>query len=162
MSKSKTIAFIGLIILAFCICKIGNAVAAEKIAGRNVKHNVKWEQIEVGDEEGHVVAVYENKGVNSRTDGKTSAYLECGILDINHKTGVGTGNGYGTHTYKDGDKTYFIWEGKIAEKGIWKGTWAYTKGTGKFEGIKGEGTFTSYDIAPGQSYNDFEGEEELP
>lgn len=162
MSKSKTIALIGLIILAFCMCTIGNAVAAEKITGRNVKHNVKWEKIEVGDEEGHVVAIYENKGVHSRTDGKTFVYWECGNLDINLKTGVGSGNGYGTHTDKDGDKTYFTWEGKIAGKGIWKGTWTYTSGTGKFEGIKGGGTFTSYDIAPGQSYNDFEGEEELP
>ena len=115
MSKSKTIALIGLIILAFCMCTIGNAVAAEKIAGRNVKHNVKWEQIEVGDEEGHVVAIYENKGVNSRTDGKTFVFWDCGILDINLKTGVGSGNGYGTHTDKDDDKTYYTWEGKDAD-----------------------------------------------
>ena len=162
MAKGKVIAFIAVITLAFGMTAIDNAVAAERIAGRNVKHNVKWEQIEVGDEEGHVIAVYENKGINSRTDGKTFVSWECGILDMNLKTGVGSGNGYGTTTDKAGDKIYWTWEGKNVGKGTWEGTWANTTGTGKFAGIKGKGTFTSYTVAPQQSYSDWEGEEELP
>jgi len=39
---------------------------------------------------------------------------------------------------------------------------SYTTGTGKFAGIKGKGTFTSYAAAPQQSYSDWEGELELP
>ena len=162
MSKSKTIALTGFIILVFCMSTIGNAVAAEKIAGRNVKYNVKWEQIDVGDEEGHVVAVYEHKGIDSRTDGNAFVLWECGILDINLKTGVGSGNGYGTLTDKDGDKIYYTWKGKTAGKGVWKGPVAYTTGTGKFGGIKGGGTFTHYSIAPRLGYADWELEVELP
>jgi hypothetical protein len=162
MAKGKVIAFIAVITLAFGMTAIDNTVAAERIAGRNVKHNVKWEQIEVGDEEGHVIAVYESKGISSRTDGKTSLLWECGILDINLKTGVGSGNGYGTTTDEAGDKMYWTWEGKNVGKGTWEGTWAYTTGTGKFAGIKGKGTFTSYAAAPQQSYSDWKGELELP
>lgn len=97
---------------------IGNAVAGEKIEGTAVKHSVKWEQIEVGDEEGHVVAVYEHKGIDRRADGKIFVYSECGVLDMKVRTGLGSGNGYGTSTDKEGDKVYWTWEGKCVKKGL--------------------------------------------
>ena len=56
MSKGKIIALIALITFSFGMTAVGNAVAGVKVNCRNVKYNVKWKQIEVGDEEGHVVA----------------------------------------------------------------------------------------------------------
>jgi hypothetical protein len=41
-------------------------------------------------------------------------------------------------------------------------TWTYTKGTGKFEGFQGAGTFKAYILGPGQWYSDWEGECTLP
>jgi hypothetical protein len=56
MSKGKIIALVALIIFSSGMTALGNAVTAGKVNCRNDKYNVKWKQIEVGDEEGHIVA----------------------------------------------------------------------------------------------------------
>jgi len=43
-----------------------------------------------------------------------------------------------------------------------EGTWTCIKGTGKFKGIQGAGTWKSYILGPGQWYTDIEGEYTLP
>ena len=53
--------------------------------------------------------------------------------------------------------------GKMVGKNQWAGTFTYTKGTGKFEGIKGNGTWNSYSMGQGQpSYMELEAEFEVP
>ena len=169
MSRFKLFAFIALITLAFGVALVGNTLAAEKVKGRNVSHAVKWEQINVGDEDGHVVAVSEGKGITTNLEGKWLfngwPYHDTSLYDINPKTGLGSGQGYGDQTDRDGDKVYWTWEGKMLKggkfgTGYWAGTWAFVKGTGKFEGIQGRGTFQSYDIG-GDTLNDWEGDVEL-
>ena len=171
MSKSKIIALTALIIFAFAIVGLSNAVAGEKFKGRTVKHNVKWEPINVPDEEGHVIAVYEHKGIGTNMEGKTfgdgTVSWETGLLDMNFKTGLGSGHGYGVVTDRDGDKYFFTWKGKRVrgEKGwtgYWISQWTIVKGTGKYEGIQGKGTSYTYNVAKGQSYSDWEAEVELP
>ena len=49
------------------------------------------------------------------------------------------GSGTCTDTYKGGDKAHFTWEEGSHLKGY---TYKYTGGTGKYEGAKGEGTYT--------------------
>ena len=53
-------------------------------------------------------------------------------------------------------------KGKSVKKGHWEGKWTIVKGTGKFQGIIGGGTYSSYMLAPGQSYSEWEGEIEMP
>jgi hypothetical protein len=89
-----------------------------------------------------------------------------GFYDINLKTGLGSGHGYGEQTDRDGNKWYFTWEGKLGKggkfgTGYWEGTWKALKGTGKFEGIQGKGTFQGNPVGD-QIYNPWEGEIELP
>jgi hypothetical protein len=56
-----------------------------------------------------------------------------------------------------------VHEGKPAGKGHWKGTYYFTKGTGKFEGIKGGGTWDSYSMGQGHpSFLEIVGEQEIP
>ena len=93
---------------------------------------------------------------------KRSAERGVGFADINPKTGEMFGHGYGVETDKDGDKTISAWEGKPIAEGQWKGTWTFKKGTGKYEGVKGSGTWTSYNLAPQQSYVEVEGVMETP
>jgi len=59
MSRFKLFAFIALIAFAFGVVLVSDALAGEKGKGRLVCHSVKWQQIEVGDVEGHIVAVSE-------------------------------------------------------------------------------------------------------
>ena len=42
--------------------------------------------------------------------------------------------------------------GQAVGKGHYKGTFTYVKGTGQFEGIKGSGTWESWDLSKGISY----------
>ena len=99
MSKSKIMGVMALIAFAMGILLVGNAVAGEKFKGRTVMYGTKWEQINVGDEDGHVVAVYESKGISTNLEGKQFfdgwPIRETGVMDINLKTGVGSGHGYG-------------------------------------------------------------------
>ena len=165
MSWSKKIFVIKLIILAFLIVIVNYSMAGEKqkVKGHTAETNVKWEQIEVGDEEGHVIAISESKriGFIETTDEKIIG-RGVGILDLNLKTGQGSGNGYTVSIDKDGDKRYSKWEGESVAESHWKGKWTFVKGTGKYEGIKGGGTFSSFTLAPGQSYSEWEGEIEMP
>jgi hypothetical protein len=167
MSKSKIIAMMALIVFATGIILVNCAVAGEKVKGRTVTHNIKWQQIDVGDADGHVVAIEENKGVSANLEGKWFAdgwsFRETGLYDINLKTGIGSAHGYGDYTDRDGNKWYFTWEGKAVkgEKYAWGGTWKAVKGTGKFEGIHGGGTWQNYQVGD-QGYFDWEGDIELP
>ena len=59
MSCSKIISIVAVIILLFGISTIDYAAAAEKAKCKSegTFYSVKWEQIEVGDGEGHMLAV---------------------------------------------------------------------------------------------------------
>ena len=163
MFWSKIISAAAVITFVFGIATIDCAVAAEKHKWHGTSYTVKWEQFEIGDEEGHVIAIYEQKQIyfNENTGAKTPS-TTYGILDLNIKTGQGSGRGYGVNFFKDGAKTFRTWEGKSVGEGHWKGTYSLIKGTGKYEGIKGGGTWDSYSLAPQQSYLEGEGEEEVP
>ena len=59
MCKFKTIGLIALIVLTFGMTAIGNAMASEKYKSSGVMYAVKWQPINVGDEEGHLVVAKE-------------------------------------------------------------------------------------------------------
>ncbi len=165
MSRSKIISAITIIIFIFTIAIVNCALAGEKIKYKShgAIFNDNWEQIEVGDEKGHVLAVYKSKAIYfNESTGKKSVGFSVNTMDINFKTGQGFVQGYGITTDKDGDKMIRSHKGKPAGKGHWKGTFVYVKGTGKFEGITGGGTWNSYSLSKGQSYNEVEGEYQLP
>ncbi len=170
MFKPKIVVMMALMVFATGILLVGDAVAGEYVKVRNANHNVKWQQIDVGDLDGHVIAIGEVKGVTTNLERKWFndgwSFRGMGLYDLNPKTGLGAGHGYGEHTDRDGNKYYFIWEGKSLKGGkygtdYWEGTWKAIKGTGKFEGIHGKGTFQSYAIGD-QAFDDWEGEVELP
>lgn len=165
MSWLKIISATAIIIFIFGIATIDCAVAGEKqkIKFHGASFNGKFEPIKVGDEEGHVLVIYTTKQIyiDELTDGKMHS-TGVNFMDINTKTGRGFVQGYGTTIYKDGDKTFRTHKGQPEGKGHWKGTWEFVKGTGKYEGIKGGGTWDSYSLGHGQSYLEVEGESEIP
>ena len=165
MSRFKLFAFIALITLAFGLVLVADALAGEKVKFRNSMYLVKWEPVNVGDEEGHVVATYEGKGIITNLEGKPFAdgwlNREMGLLDMNLKTGDWTGQGYTEITDRDGDKIWRFWKGKSVSKDLRKGETTFIKGTGKYEGIRGKGTFASHPLGD-RWYSDIEAEVELP
>ena len=163
MLRSKLFTVLTAVLLVFGVAMIDYAMAGEKVKLYATSVTTKSHKMEVGDEEGHVIVISESKQVyfNEKT-GEKLTRVGQNMMDINLKTGKGTLKSYGVMTSPNGDKRFTVSEGKPVGKGHWKGTYTYTKGTGKLEGIKGGGTWDSYSLAPGISYIEVEGEIELP
>ncbi len=163
MSWSKILTVTTVVLFVFGVAIIDCAVAGEKVKWHGASFMTNWQQIEVGDEEGHVMAIFEEKEIyiNEKTGEKTAS-TAVNSVDMNLKTGLGTVTGWGWSADKDGDKIMRTHEGKPVGEGHWQGTWTYVKGTGKYEGIKGGGTWDTYALAPQQSYVEVEGEVEMP
>jgi hypothetical protein len=140
--------------------------ANQTLAGEPVKYkasgtsiNTKWHEIEVGDTDGHVIAVFENKQVwVSEITGETAIAHSRGTIDLNKKSGQGTMRGYNVTTWENGDKRYGSYEGKLMGKGQWEGTYTDMGGTGKFDGCSGGGIWRSKSLGPGISHLESEGE----
>jgi hypothetical protein len=170
MSKSKIMGIMALIAFTMGIVLVGDVVAGEKFKGRTVWYTTKWEQIGVPGEEKHLMALEDAKGISSNTEGKAfgegTAERLVGSVEIDLKTETGSNYGYQESTDRDGDKIYYRVEGSRLKGKFWASRWegkmTILRGTGKHEGIKGEGTWSSYIIAPMQRYTDWEIEVELP
>jgi hypothetical protein len=165
MNKLRIMSVAAAIIFGFGVTTIDCAFAGEKrkIKAHGANYTVKLEQVEVGDEEGHIIAFSQSKGVYfDEITGEKLVDSDVAIVDINLKTGVGRNYGYGVLTNEDGDKMFRKWEGKPAARGQWKGVWTIIRCTGKHEGCKGGGTWTAYSLAPRQEFVEVEGEMETP
>ena len=165
MPCSKIISTIAIVLFLLGSFMVDNALAGEKqkIKSHAATYTTTVHQIEVGDYEGHVLVIWENKGVYfNEITGSRSADRSVGFIDANPVTKEVSIQGYGVNADKDGDKMIRTFEGNAVAKGQMKGNWTIKSGTGKYTGAKGGGTWTSYSLAPKQGYNEVEGEVELP
>jgi hypothetical protein len=165
MSKSGRIALTVLITFAFAMVGISNVVAGVTYKGRAVKYCTKFEQIETGHVEGHIILIYEDRAIHTNLEGKSfmDGWLEreCGYGEMNPKTGSGWVRCFGVITDKDGDQIHWTGEGPL-KGAVWEVPWSFVKGSGKFVGIKGKGHFTAHNPTPTQWYADWKMEVELP
>jgi len=165
MSKFKIVGMTVLIAFAMSIFLVGNGVAAEKFKWCAVWYIVKSKSVNVPSEEGRIMLVNEAKGILTVLQGSQRMDRMAGVVvysaDVNTKTGTGFNHGEIQFTDRDGDKTYWSFEGK-AVKGSWSGPMTFVRGTGKFEGLKAKATWSTVTVAPNQFYADWDGEMELP
>ena len=74
---------------------------------------------------------------------------------------MGKDHGYSMSVMDNGDSTFVRFDGTMQMKkdgsGSNKGTWHYVRGTGKFKGISGSGTFKGEAAADGGSWTDVNG-----
>ena len=164
MSWSKILAVSAIVLFVLGIATIDYAVAGEKMKSHGTSFNTEMKQIEVGDEEGHVMIITKSKTLYiNDINGMKVVGTSVNTMDINPKAKQFSLRGCGWTVDKDGDKIMREHEGRPVGKDHWKGTWSYIKGTGKFEGIKGSGIWNSYSMGQGQpSYIEVEGETEMP
>jgi hypothetical protein len=169
MSKSKIVGMLALIAFAMGIFFVGDAAAGEtgKVVAREVGYNTTVHTLKVPDVEGHAIYMMDAKGIGFNE--KWGAYLIYMTFTIDIIKGEGPLQGYTHATFPDGSTYDSKWEGKNKAGGRGttgsasaEGSWTYIKGTGKFEGIQGGGTWKNYVMGPGQHYSDDEGEYTLP
>jgi hypothetical protein len=93
----------------------------------------------VGDQEGHYVGLFSRKGLSYFENGEISTFINWGTSDT--IKGKGSSQGYALFTFEDGSTICgsFKCEMEPAPKGLssFKCSGDYTKGSGRFEGIKG-------------------------
>lgn len=144
----------------------GVSGADEKISGRYVYHIMKWEAIEVGDVPGHVTGITENAGLVFDSKGEIATHTGTATYDYVNGTGTHTLNR--VYVYSDGSKKFVKGSGTTTrvdegKKSAYEGTYEYTGGTGRFEGIMGKGTYKGERLGGAKTgadtYIDFTGTE---
>jgi len=123
---------------------------AETAKGRIVYHFFKVERTEVGDVPGHGIGVADGRGLTSFDTGEVASTLFKLMFD--YTNGTGPFQCYGITTFEDGSAKVSKFQGTTTALpgGIstFKATYTYIKGTGRFEGITGTGSFTGKRTAP--------------
>jgi hypothetical protein len=155
MRKSKmTITIMGCIgvflIAALILVPATPAMAKkEKFKGRHITQITKIHVFKVGDVEGHIIGIIQRRGLNF-INGEVATFRNWLTFDITK--GKGTAEGYSQVTYEDGSTTVGKFQGTLepieGKRSTGKGTFSYIGGSGRFEGIKGGGSWTHKTFTP--------------
>ena len=137
-----------------------------KVGGKMSATTMEKHEFPVGDVEGHIFHISKSEGINTST-GKDNI-MDGALIDNNNFSDLIKGNGhhqgYVIFT-KDGNTTEAKWEGDVTTNMAngkpfitFKGKFTYTRGTGKFKNMQGEGTYKGKYISPNTYLVDWEGE----
>ena len=91
---------------------------------------------------------------------KTNTAVDVSVADVRGSSA--NGRGYNVTTMDNGDKVSVLYQGTVQMNkdgsGTFKGIWRWTRGTGKFKGIRGSGTYKGTQAADGTGLVDIEGD----
>lgn len=121
-----------------------SAHADETLKFRAITHLVSVQSADVGDIDGHAMSVVKASGLVSFADGGVGTTTFTTITDYVKGTGDIV-RVYQGITYNDGSQLWIKTTGTATVKGAntdLKGAVTILGGTGKFAGVKGEGTMT--------------------
>ncbi|MGD0459285.1 MAG: hypothetical protein ABSC21_16235 [Terriglobia bacterium] len=131
---------------------------------RETGYTARVNVIEVDDVPGHIIGVGEFPGVLSCDDGSVATTSTKDMFD--YIKGSGKFHGYNVATFEDGSTLRIRYQGTATPEANgktsrWEATCEFIKGTGRFEGIQGGGSFTGKRLAstPGagaQYYIDYD------
>jgi hypothetical protein len=138
-----------------------NAQADETVKFRLVMHATSVQTQEVGDVDGHVLGIAHYSGLASLSDGSIGTANFTATID--YVKGAGTYSTYYNLTLKDGSTLWIKGTGPAKPDGtttIFPETpVSVLRGTGRFEGAKGDGTSMGARLTPlstgAELYNDF-------
>jgi len=131
------------VVLLFAFGPIVTQAGAETMNFKLVSMIEKLEMVKVSDIEGVVIGVLDRKGLSMFENGDIATTACRGTFDT--KKGF---QGYSSLTFEDGSTIVLSWKGptsRVPPGGKFEGFTAafeYAKGSGRFKGIKGSGTFT--------------------
>jgi len=146
--------------LWFAIVAVGilAVVVAPPLAGaetikeknRTVYHMTKVEVIPVGDVPGHIIAIADARGLVFIEGGEVLAFSNKIWFDVTN--GSGPHWAYFINTFPDGSTRVGNAQGTTtalpSKESTFEGTFTLIKGTGRWEEIQGEGTYTGRRLAP--------------
>ena len=143
-----------ILVLQILLLISATRVAAEDFKCRLISGTTKVEVIGVGDEKGHLMGFYERKGLMLYENGEVANEANRGVFD---RTEEGSKwEGYCVQTFKDGSTMWMKHQGTRVKNQIAEATFEFIKGTGRFEGIKGQGTITGRWITYADDHGGYE------
>jgi hypothetical protein len=137
-----------------------------KVAGKMTSTETRHDTIAIGDVEGHIFSLSKYEGTNASTgeskfmDGAQLVNVASSELTM----GVGPHHGYVRLINADGT-VVAQWAGRVTTVSTkegplvsFEGTYSYTMGTGKFQNIRGSGTYKGRFTSKTEYTSDWEGE----
>jgi hypothetical protein len=169
--KKIRVALIFAVVAMIGVLPMVTQAGAETMNFKLVSMVEKIEMVKVTQTEGVMIGVMDRKGLSIFDNGEVATTSCRGTIDT--KKGW---QGYSSIVFRDGSTLLLSWkgpttssrpgDGKLWEYGL---TFEYVEGTGRFEGIKGSGTFTGkvpeWDAdykAKGFAYYDWKGNYTVP
>ena len=125
---------------------LGSAIQsrAETLRFKVSNYETQREVIQVGDMEGHTLMLTTRRGLAFFENGGVATYTNWARFDSTKSKS--TIDGYTMLTFEDGSTIVYkfngIWEPSPRGFPVGKGTGEFTKGTGRYEGIKGDVTWS--------------------
>jgi hypothetical protein len=142
--KSIWILF-GILVISAWVLGSGIQVGAETLKFKVYGYETKAESVPVDDVEGHTLNLRTRRAFCILENGEVATQVAVFIGDFIKQSGSTIT--YQTMTFSDGStiitKGQGLIEGRVAGSSAGRGIREITKGTGRFEGIKGTGTGTS-------------------
>jgi hypothetical protein len=147
----RNLGIIGILYIAVWLLVPATQAKAETVKSKYTTQLTKMEYVLLPDVKGHVAIVYERRGV-AIFENEVAAVTISGMAEFTK--GEGSFMGYTQTIYEDGSTTLarvtgskvFAPDGKLRLYKEMKGE--YIKGTGRFEGIKGNLSYTGREITP--------------
>jgi len=145
MATKKSIwVIIGFLVISAWVLGSFIQAGAETLKYKFSAYNTQIEFFQVGDMEGHIIRISLARGLAFFENGDVATYTNWATGDF--IKGKGPIDGYAILTFEDGStivqKFKSIWEPGPRGFSVGKGTGEFTKGTGRYEGIKGSTTFS--------------------
>jgi len=123
---------------------VQGAFAAEtiKFHSQHILVVSKFDSIDIPDQAGHIIGMFQAKGVGVRRSGPSEPpyKIEAWGTGDYRKDGTGKDRGYARFTFSDGSSYDEDWAGN-GSGGHDIGTATYYNGTGRFKGMKGGSKF---------------------
>lgn len=135
-----------------------------KISG-TFSGKVNWQTtVALPHASGHILSLAEIAGPQrcDDPDWADASITYWGTADL--LNGNGSQGGHWVNHHSEGDQDWGTFEGQVTTSGgqtVIEGTWKYTGGTGRFQNIRGGGTYKGQLPSPDQIENTWEGEYEL-
>jgi hypothetical protein len=138
---------LGSVLLAGTVMHGASAGETIKFKSQHILVVSKFDSIEMPDQAGHIIGMFQAKGVGVRRSGpQEPAYkIEAWGTGDYRKDGAGKDRGYARFIFADGSSYDEDWAG-TGSGGHDVGTATYYNGTGRFKGMK-SGSGSKFDCA---------------
>jgi len=161
---------LSLLVMGLELLLASTDVRAETLKWRQSQHTTKTESIfQVGDVPDHIVGVGEGGGLAFFENGEFATFSSTYAVD--YTNGSGAHWAYSLYTFEDGSGFVTKEQGTTAAQqsgkiSVFKGTFSFIEGRGRFKGVQGSGSYTGRRLAPlaarAEGYRDFTATYTLP